>query len=485
MKLKPLLACACLPVLATAGQADAAEAGVRWQPCQLGEIEGAAECTTVSVPENRARPRGRQIVLKVARLLPLGGGPTAPDPIFVLQGGPGQSAVKLADFYGGRSWAPARRSREIILVDQRGTGSSNALDCDLGGRDEDPQTHLYELFPEAAVRACWSQVRHRADPSLYTTEAAVLDLDTVRRRLGFRRINLYGTSYGTRVALRYLERVPQNTRSLVLKGVVDPGTVAPATFAQDTDRALELLFSDCAADGPCNSAFPALRSYYALMRSRLRRGPVSANVKDGNGALRSVTLTEGVVSASIRSILQSVSPSARLPALIHAAGNGDYSPLAETILQFRTAGAAALSTGLMLSVICAEDAPFLPASAGLQDERTLLRGYWVERVRRGCAAWPVPADRAKFRTMSRHLTPALLISGELDPATPPANAERARQYLPNSTHVVVPKGSHGGGIQGCLDGVIANFLDTLKPAELDAGCAAAIRRPPFFIPAGR
>ena len=395
----------------------------------------------------------------------------------MLQGGPGQSAVSLAEFYGGESWRAARRTRTILLVDQRGTGESNPLSCDYGGREGAPQTWLYEMFADDAVRACRRELAARADLSEYNTENAVRDLEEVRARLGYERINLYGTSYGTRVALRYLELHPARVRSLVLKGVVEPEGVIPASFARDTERSIGLVIAACAADAACARAYPTLRRDYRAMRARLARGPVSATVEDG----KSVVLSEGVIASSFRSALQGTGLAVRLPALIAAAARDDYTPIARLVLQIRRAASSAVHSGMMLSVICAEDAPYL---AGARDPQPgLLGGYWRDRTLAACRIWDVRADPAAFRTMRRHRTPALLISGHFDPATPPEHAERARRLLPNSAHLVVQSGSHSfGGMQGCADIVIARFLDTAEPRGLDLSCGARGRLPDFVPP---
>ncbi|MDQ4088581.1 MAG: alpha/beta hydrolase, partial [Pseudomonadota bacterium] len=306
----PLVASAFLGAAAAAAPA----AAVSWTRCELPGVEGAAECARIAVPESRLGRSPRWLNLRVARLLPLEGA-GEPDPIVILQGGPGQSAVSLADFYGGESWRLAREKRVILLVDQRGTGESNPLNCDLGGRDEDPQSWFYELFPDEQIRRCRAELAARADMREYTTEQAVLDLEEVRRRLGYQRLNLYGTSYGTRVALRYLDAFPERVRSVILKGVVEPEAVVPVSFERDTERALDLLISDCAADAACRAAYPDLRRDYERMRARLAQGPVTASL-EVNGARTPVVLTPGVVSSSFRSFLQATPAAAQMPRMI-------------------------------------------------------------------------------------------------------------------------------------------------------------------------
>ena len=459
------------------GVAEGTAAPVVWKPCTLNGVQGKAECTTISVAEDRAKPNGRLIALRLTRLLPLSQSP-ASDPVFVLQGGPGQSAVGLAKFYGGEDWATTRATRAIVLLDQRGTGASNALDCSTVGREGDPQSYLGEMFPEDLISHCAAGIVAHADPTRYTTMDVVEDLEEVRNRLGYDIIDLYGTSYGTRVALAYLERYPRRVRAMILKGVVEPQSVVPSSFAEDTERAVRLTIEDCAADPQCSGDYPDLAAAYAKLRAALDKGPIAADLTAGEHKQR-VTLSRGVVSAAFRSALQATPFAARLPRVIHAAGQGDYAPLASFVVEVRKAGEGAASTGMMLSVLCAEDAPLL------KDENrsnTLMGSYWEERLKAACAAWNVPSRKTPYRSPTVHSTPTLMVSGYLDPATPPVHAEGAAKNLPNARHVVVRNGSHSfAGMKGCIDVLIASFLE--NPARpQDAGCADKIKRPPFARP---
>jgi pimeloyl-ACP methyl ester carboxylesterase len=320
------------------GVAGTGHTPVVWKPCALEGVQGKAECTTISVAEDRAKPDGRLIALRVARLLPLSQS-AARDPLFVLQGGPGQSAVALAKFYGGEDWVATRPARTIVLIDQRGTGASNALDCPTAGREGDPQSYLGEMFAEDLIGQCVVSVAAHADTTRYTTMDVVEDLEEVRNRLHYDLVDLYGTSYGTRVALAYVERYPQRVRAMILKGVVEPQSVVPRSFAEDTERALRLTIEDCAADLQCSVDYPDLAAAYAKLRAALDKGPIAADLIAG-GRKQRVTLSRGVVAVAFRSALQATPFAARLPRVIHAAGQGDYAPLASFVAEVRKAGEA-------------------------------------------------------------------------------------------------------------------------------------------------
>lgn len=243
-------------------------------PCKLPGVDREARCGTLEVFENRATRQGRRIGLRVAVLPALGATP-APDPLFILVGGPGQSAIAPAQAFTS-IFAGVLADRDIVLVDQRGTGGSNPLDCPLSGSDDDPQGYMDDMLPVAPLRECLRRLA--ADPALYTTPIAVDDLDDVRAALGYERINLYGSSYGTRAALVYMRSYPRHVRSAVLRGIVPTNMKVPLYYARDTQRALGLLFDECAADAACRRAFPDLPAKLAAAEERLKRGPVSVDV---------------------------------------------------------------------------------------------------------------------------------------------------------------------------------------------------------------
>lgn len=419
-------------------------------PCTIEEV-GAARCGSVTVPESWSEP-GRMIDLNVV-VLPATGRPRR-DAIFIFQGGPGQAATTLADFYA-ETYAAARRERDVVLVDQRGTGRSHPLQCDRG------ETAL-DLYPIEVVRTCRERLARETDLTLYTTAAAVLDAEAVRKALGYERWDLYGTSYGTRVAIEYARRFPSRVRTMTLKGVVPPRLALPQGFARDTERAIELLLDDCAADEACARAYPDLRRDYAALRERLAQGAVG-------------DLTTGRVAAVFRSLLQSTGSAADLPRLIHAAAGGDWAPLDEAVRTIRKLAASAVSMGMFLSVVCSED---VPRVRGEEPRNTFLANYWLEQIRGACAEWPRAATTEP--TAARLDIPTLLISGHLDPATPPANAAEVERSLPRSRSIVVRYGSHSfSGMAGCIDRIMSAFVDTAEPATLDVSCVDTIRRPPF------
>src|SRR5262245_32071250 len=283
-------AAAALAALLGVGSAAAAPAAqepakdaqrLHLETCALPGIE-RVRCGTFRVPENRAQPDKRSIDLNVV-VLAAKNAQRAADALFILQGGPGQAATTLAEFYA-ETFAGLRDTRDIVLVDQRGTGASNPLVCRLGGSKADPGGYLGDIFPVNRVRACRAELERGADLTQYTTPIAMDDLEEVRAALGYERVDLYGTSYGTRAVLVYLRAHPERVRSMILKGVVPMSVIVPLPFAEDSQRALDLLLEDCAADATCAAAYPRPRAEFASIVDGLRRAPRRVAVERQGGA---------------------------------------------------------------------------------------------------------------------------------------------------------------------------------------------------------
>lgn len=445
-------------------------------PCKLDDLPAGSGCGSVRVPENWSGSSSRNIDLRVVRL------PAHRNPgrsaIFIFQGGPGQGASKLSEFYE-RVYRPARVTHDIVLIDQRGTGGSNALTCEFGGSPETPQSYLSDLFDPAIMRRCRANLEGRADLTQYSTRAAATDADAVRRALGYGAIDIYGTSYGTRLAMEYAHRYPRQVRTLTLKGVVSPRTIAPATFASDVERSVEFMLRDCALDRACSAQFPKLRADLNRTVAQLDARPAVVSLADG----KKVTLSRGLFGATMRTMLQATSLRADLPKLLNQAANGNWSPYVTRALDLRKAAQSEIATGLMLSVLCAEDVRFLDlAKARAASKGTVLGSYWVDQVTGACQVWPKAKTSLNWRRPLRVHAPTLLISGGLDPATPPREAEDAQSSFTRSLHVVAPGASHSfTGMNGCVDVIMSDFirLGALGPLKIE--CAGQIKAPPFKL----
>ena len=460
--------------------APASAGRLELEPCELPGFEGQARCGTLAVWEDREARAGRKIDLRVA-VLPATGAPRIPDPLFVLTGGPGQSAVQGAPLFA-RVFAEVHRSRDLVLVDQRGTGASNPLRCPFPGDDEDPQTYLGDQMPAAALEACLERLD--ADPRQYTTPVAIDDLDDVRAALGYERINLYGFSYGSRGVLVYLRRHPERVRSAIVAGVAPTDMKVPTHHAPDAQRALDLLFDECAADPECAAAYPDLRGKFWEVWKRLGEGPIEVELVDPKTEREvTVTLDRDLFNEEIRWRLYDHEANL-VPPLIARAHQGDFRDLAALLLRLRRAIAsgAILATGMFMSVHCAEDVPFIDdGEARRLAEGTFLGTYRIEQQRQACAVWPRGPVPAGFTDPVRSDAPVLILSGYRDPVTPPKWGEHVLPHLPNARHVVLRQGFHAG-IDECERELMNRFLAAGSGAGLDASCAEQMPKTPFVMP---
>jgi pimeloyl-ACP methyl ester carboxylesterase len=443
---------------------------LRFDRCPHG-----ARCTTVTVPERGpAAENGRRIALRVV-VLPATGANRAPDPIFYLAGGPGQAASMLVRDPVAVDMS-LRDTRDLVFVDQRGTGGSNELACRFYGPPDDVQSYFAPFLPIEKVRACRSELERRADLAAYTTAAAVADLEEVRKALGYERINLAGGSYGTRLAMEYVRQHGERVRTVMLHGPVPPSLRAPEAFGQLAQRALDGLLAECAADQACGAAFPQIRSEADAVFKRIRRGNVVARVRS-----KDVVLSRDNIVEAIRYMTYSSAAAARVPLYLHQAFNGDFAPIGEFLLRHRGRGTF---DGLYLSITCAEDVPFVGADAADADEPTYLGSYRIREQRAACAEWP-RGEPPNSREPVRSDVPVLITSGMLDPVTPPANGDEIARTLPNSLHLRVPFGGHMlDGLQGvdCVTRIARQFVDQGHVRDIDIGCVQQIRRRGFVLP---
>ena len=458
------------------------------QPCEVpGANEGVKEkvlCGTYEVFENRILKSGRRITLKIV-VFPATGQDKVADPLFYIPGGPGSSATEDAP-YVAQEYAKIRERRDLVFVDQRGTGGSNPLNCDFFN-PSDLQSYLGHWNPLEDVRKCRKQLETKADLRLYVTSIAMDDLDDVRTALGYKQINIIGGSYGTRAAQEYLKRHGNHVRAVILHGVSPTSQLMPRDFPQHTQRALDGVLDECAADEACRAAFPNLRDEVKIVLERLLRGPVEVEVKSAPNSEKTtrVKLSRDLAGEAVRYMLYQSGAASRIPLFLHLAAQGNYTPLAESAIFYRQQIVATGSNGMYLSVTCAEDLPWIKAGEGERNgENTFLGDYRLRQQREACALWTrgeIPKD---YAAPTRSDVPVLILTGEWDPVTPPFYGDRVAKYLPNNLHIIVPSGGHGfGGLErlNCLSKLADDFINKGSVKGLDTSCVKEIRRKSFLL----
>lgn len=483
---KVLAALCLLMTLACCRQAAHAaakpDAGLAFVPCQIGLantlLHMQAECTNLSVPEDYAQPSGKHIRLHIAVLKAQTAEP-ASDPLFFIAGGPGEASTQAypqeaAAFEGLHS------ERAIVLVDQRGTGESNPLNCPEASQSLAPAAST-EVSRQTI--ACLAQLS--GDPRFFTTSVAVKDLDAVRAAFGYKEIDLYGISYGTRVALEYLRDYPGHTRSVILDGVVPPDWNVGQSAAQDAQRSLELIFQRCALQDPaCHQAFPNLPAVFQQLEQTLKQHPAGVKLRNPlTGAPEAATLDWPTAASAVQLLSYTSETAALLPLLIHQAGaEQDYAPLLANaeLVNRQVNGAVAL--GMHAAVLCTEDLPFYPKN--LADSPALADTYIgadpVRALIASCAHWPRGVMQPDFKKPVVSAKPVLLLSGEDDPITPPANAALVARTLSHNLSIILAGQGHGNAWRGCVPQLMEQFIREASVKNLDTACVKKLKPFAFF-----
>ncbi len=437
----------------------------------------SAQCGTLQVREDPSEPAGTDIELFIARVPSLNAAPQD-DPLLLIAGGPGQAATDLYPQVRA-AFEPIRRDRDIVLIDQRGTGRSAPLTCPQVSAATVELVAEPESLP-ALMEACLATLT--GDPRLYTTSIAVRDLERVREALGIEQWNLYGVSYGTRVAQHYLRRYPQRTRALILDGVVPNEAPLGPDVAAQSQRVLDSILSRCATDPACADRYPDIAAQLDALLATVAQAPLTVDLADPRSAApRTRQLSQAHVAAVLRLLSYSPQTAALLPLLIDAAATGNLAPLAAQAEMITSELASALSLPMHNAVVCTEDVPFFATTRPPQVEATYLGTALIDALSAVCEVWPTGVMDVDLREPLRSDHPALLLSGEADPITPPGYAEQVLVGFSNARHLVGPGQGHGLAGIGCIPRLMRDFLETLEPDSLDAACLERQQASPFFL----
>jgi pimeloyl-ACP methyl ester carboxylesterase len=450
--------------------------------CRVPGVDTSLKCATLEVIENRDTKQGRKIGLNVV-VMPATSKTKLPDPVFIFAGGPGQAASDLVRL------APAmlgtlNNKRDIVFIDQRGTGKSNMLNCKLPEEDRPEMADLQKRM--ALVRETFSQCRDelakRADLTQYGTTTAMADIEEARVALGYSEINLWGASYGSRSAMEYLRRFPASVRTVTIDSVAAPSLILPENFSRDAAAAFNASLDACEKEAQCSKNYPALRRDFAALMSRLDVRPQTMQMMNPlTGLTREATLSRDSFATTLFSSLYVPQMTAMLPEAITQAAKGNYAVI--NALGLGMVDMEKMAIGMRMSVNCAEDVPRISAEMVSRARATEpFRDYFIREFSTACEVWPKGSVRDDFYTPVKSDKPVLLFSGGLDPVTPPSWAVEVKKTLPNSVHLLAPNAGHGSAHLGCGPKLVKEFIDSKSTASLNGDCLKNIPRPMFFQP---
>ena len=438
-----------------------------------------ARCGTLERHEDPSNPGSPLLSLSVAVVPALSLEPE-PDPFVPIAGGPGQSTIA---FYSMLSYAfeDIRRTRDIVLLDQRGTGDSAKLQCDI-----DNKVIEGRLSPEETValtRTCLAALPH--NPKFFTTSVAVEDLEALRVALSTPQFNVYGVSYGTRVAQHFVRRYPDSVRTVILDGIVPPQIALGPGIAMDAQHALQNIFARCVESPACHERFPDIAEEFSALEKRLTNNAISVGLPNPlTGVPESVQFGDAEFAAAIRLLSYAPHTVALLPLLIHEAANENYAPLAAQFVMIMDRMTDAIAIGMHNSVVCTEDAPFYEDIDYDELESTYIGPMQIEALEAICSVWPQGVLDAEFKVPVHTDKPVLLLSGDADPVTPPRFGDLAAVNLQNKKHLTGLHQGHGQAATGCMPEVMGRFIETTSVADEDLDpdkCLMRRHAMPFFL----
>lgn len=465
--------------LAACGGDGGGKRSLQLAECRLPNLPTAAQCGTLEVPEDRGKPGGRRIGI-FAAVLPANTITPREDPLVILAGGPGQAASTLAPF--AARLAELRRTRDVVLIDQRGTGRSAPLLCEaFKPRESD----AFEPDPLPRAKACVEELSAKGvDLAQYTTTAWIADLEEMREALGYKRWNLWGGSYGTRVAQEYVRTHGERVRTMTLDGVAPPGMIITLDVWPTRQAALDAIFKACAASQACAKAHPDPSGTLREIEHSLGDGREVDVVDPRTGATQRVRMTFDVVLGALQTPTYAPETSVLLPEMISLAARGEFGPLLAANPSASTRESERINAALHFSVTCAEDVPRITPEA----EETALANLPTRRLAQQtiavCGVWPRGAMPPDFAKPLRSSIPALLFSGGMDPVTPPAYGDLVAKNLADSRHIVAPGYGHIVSFYACGPRMLATFVDDAGSGKLAPTCVAHFEKsaPPYLFP---
>jgi pimeloyl-ACP methyl ester carboxylesterase len=462
---------------ASFGFSQTKELPAGFKECEITGVNGRSFCGSIDVLEDHQNAQGRKISINVIVVSSLIRPPSA-DPIFFLAGGPGEAATNEVDFESN-GLPGLRQHHDLVFVDQRGTGKSNPLQCDFFG--DDPQSYLGSLFPIEKVRQCREQLKGKADLTRYTTMDFVQDLEDVRQALGYNQINLIAGSYGTKVAFIYMRMYPKAIRSAVLSGVAPPTQRAPLSYAKDAQRSLEALFHQCKTDESCNKNFPDPQKDLQSILNRFdKQGSIKTSIKISEDQKKTVELTRSVFAERLRFMLYNNESRSKVPLILHQAALGNFEPFTEIAYEFSHGVFPGINFPLLLSVTCLEEVQFIYSDEAKREAAGSFYGLGrYNDHSAACAEWPHREISKEITTAVKFDGPVLMVTGSLDPVTPPHWSYDALKTLPHGRVIELAGETHYSG--PCVATLATTFIEKGSSADLDKLCEQKRPSTPFTI----
>lgn len=443
------------------------------EPCFIAGVTERVQCGTIQVPLDYDQPDGRQIPVHVA-VMPATAANPAPDPLLIFAGGPGQAAGE----YGGLvnlAFNEIKNERDIVLIDQRGTGKSYGLRCTF----EDMEAVTLE--PKEAAQRCRED--YDIDVRHFTLENIMRDVDDIRARLGYEQLNLWGGSYGTKSVSLYLKRYPERVRSIIVDGVLPPDTSLFASAPASAERALTKLEEDCNAQASCAAAFPNFKEQVNDLVDRAEKGELEFKGIDPiSGKYLEMPIEPGVVVESIRSVMYGAEGTTILPYVVNEAHGGNLTPLLASLMN-GTAVANSMYMGATMSLLCGEDVMSIsPDGAAAAGQGSFAKDTYYQAWSGYCSGWDyIRPTASDFFAPIESDVPALVLSGDLDPVTPPTLGEHWMKGFPNGRHIIVEGTGHNTSHVACMPELLAEFIDHLDPSQLDTSCLDYLDRLPLVV----
>jgi pimeloyl-ACP methyl ester carboxylesterase len=453
---------------------------LRFKPCVLaqGSASLSALCSNMQVPEDHSKPYGRKITLAISWLP--ASKQAEDDPIFMLAGGPGQGA--RASFPSiAPAFAEARKTHNIILLDQRGTGDSHPLKCEnsKGESAVVEDTDYSEQSARDFAEKCAATYANSVDVRQFTTADAIIDLNLVRQAIGAAKLNLMGISYGTRVAQQYAKQFPNHTRTVTIDGIAPMDIVLGQEHAKNLENSLDLQFARCSQDKVCLQKMGNPREQLNQLLTTLEQGSVPVHYRDAvTGEWQDGLFSTGHIATLTRMLAYAPQAAALLPLQFNEANKGHFASLMALSEMVNRDVSGMIMHGMQLSVMCSEDADDLMLDP--TDHHRLLGTGLVELLKAQCAVWPHKQRPASFRAPLTGSLPVLILSGEFDPVTPPRYGDMVAKHLPNAKHIIAKGAGHNILPLGCMPKLFAKFLETADAKNLDARCMDKLSYAPMF-----